>query len=151
MKNSDTNADYGTQDLYDMFDYIKSEFEFAGKDTSNIDAFVNRLQNVIDLKKQLSISGGSDLTNIGASETNDEIQNLRDQITALKDELQGFKNLDITPNGVESLRDELDHTQKRADDLELALLHMDENTVDLESYRELSDELSSAKVELIDL
>ena len=41
------SSDFGSNELLEMFSYIKDEFDYAGKDTSAIDAFIERIKTAI--------------------------------------------------------------------------------------------------------
>jgi len=46
-------SDYGASDLLEMFGFIRDEFSYAGKDTSAVDSFIERIKTAITLREEL--------------------------------------------------------------------------------------------------
>jgi len=46
-------SDYGASDLLEMFGFIRDEFSYAGKDTSVVDSFIERIKTAITLREEL--------------------------------------------------------------------------------------------------
>ena len=143
-------SDYGSAEFLEMFNFIKDEFSYAGKDTSAIDAFINRINTAITLREELQKPGG----NTGLLETTDseeKLNTIKTELQSLREELQRFKDTGIEPEGISELQTKLESAEQHIRSLsdELSLLY--EHSVSESDYSRLEEELSLAKANAEDL
>lgn len=137
-------SDYGASDLLEMFGFIRDEFSYAGKDTSAVDSFIERIKTAITLREELQKPGG----NTGLLDTTDaegKINSLKDELASLHEELQHFKDTGVEPEGITELQTKLEGAEQRAESLSSELSHLYENSVDTATYQQLEEELQEAK------
>ena len=139
------SSDYGKEELLDMFDFIRSEFEDAGKDTGAIDAFVERINTAINLKEELEKPGGGNASVVNTSQAEQDIGALKNELQSLKEELQRFKEMGIEPEGIAELQTKLESAEQNVRSLsdELSLVY--EHSISESDYSRLEEELSLAK------
>lgn len=137
-------SDYGASDLLEMFGFIRDEFSYAGKDTSAVDSFIERIKTAVTLREELQKPGG----NTGLLDTTDaegKINSLKDELASLREELQRFKDIGVEPEGITELQTKLQDTERRAESLSSELTLLQEHSVDTATYGQLEEELEQAK------
>lgn len=100
------------------------------------------------LKQKTTQPSNIEIDTSSASQTINELKN---EIESLKEQLQKFKDMDATPEGFEQLQEKLKQTEQRADSLSQELSSVYEHSVPDSDYRNLEESLSQAKDEAIEL